>query len=76
MIFSRDDSGYVGVSLVELDSRSSSSVWKSMPVKEILSKEKTGTFGEITSNESISANTSNAYHKDTKIKIFPVYLLV
>lgn len=77
VLFSRDgDWYYKESSLVELDSENSSSVWKDMPVKEILGSKGPAIIDKIQSNESNSTNTLNATeHKETKMR-FPYFMFL
>ncbi|AKB55514.1 MULTISPECIES: TolB-like translocation protein [Methanosarcina] len=69
IIFSSEsDWEYKESSLVEFNATNSSSIWKNMPVKEIIESEESGTVDNVQSNKSSSINTSQVTENEEKSK--------
>lgn len=63
-------------SLVKLDSEYFSSTWKSLPVKEIIKSEESGTVEKIQINEPDSKNTSQVTASQEIIKQSPSFMFI
>lgn len=81
ILFSSDnDWDYKENSLVELNatnsSSNSSSIWKNMPVKEIMGSEESSTVDKVQSNKSSPVNTSQVTENKEKSKKSPCFFFV
>jgi Tol biopolymer transport system component len=63
-------------SLVKLDSENFSSIWESLPVKEIVKGEKSGTVDKVQISEPNSKNTSQVTESQEIIKQSPSFMLL
>ncbi|MHC1754954.1 MAG: TolB family protein [Methanosarcina sp.] len=63
-------------SLVKLDSENFSSIWESLPVKEIVKGEKSGTVDKVQISEPNSKNTSQVTESREIIKQSPSFMLL
>lgn len=77
ILFSSDnDWDYKENSLVELNATNSSSIWKNMPVKEIMGSEESSTVDKVQSNKSSPVNTSQVTENKEKSKKSPCFFFV